>query len=673
MIEFPLTDWETRRLAALYNLEILDTKTETDFDNIVALAAQLTSYPMVSIAFIDHHRTWIKAAVGLDVQELPTHQAYRSSFLKSPHVIVIKDTLLDGRTVDHPLVIGAPHLRSTVIFPLITEDGYTLGHLTLGNTKPGLLTDAQHQAIEMLAQQTISLLKLRLQIIKMRQMERHSKKIIDQITPVFNNAIDAVIVSTEDGLISRWNTRAEELFGWTAEEAIGVSLHELLIPEENYPMFLEHFRLLLAKEVDANSNRYDLIIKRKDGQLRTIDIGVSTAYIDGERLFIGFARDITESRQIARELALQKSFYENILNKIPTDIAVFDADHRYLFVNPFAIGNPELREYIIGKDDFEYSAYRNRDNTLAIQRRAKFLKAKITGKSIAWEDQGRNAEGELITHLRNFYPIHDEYGRLSLVIGYGIDITDRKEMEEQQNVLVERLSFQNTQLFDFCNIVTHNLRGPLNNMSMLIEMISDSDDQNEKDEMVSKLQPLIDGLRETFNQLVETIQIKQDLEIKSEKVNLEACLKKTMEGLEMEVKKAMARVVIDCSEAPELNFPPKYIDSIFHNLISNTLKYRSSHRRLVVRVTTKQVGSSIFLSVEDNGMGIDMKKNKEHVFKIGKVFHNHSNAKGLGLYMTKTQVEMMGGTITVESEVEKGAKFTIEFINQPCLTRIPSI
>ncbi|MBG6236572.1 PAS domain S-box-containing protein [Pedobacter sp. CAN_A7] len=664
MIEIPLSDWETRRLAALYNLEILDTKPETDFDNIVALATQLSGWPMATISFMDHHRTWIKAAIGLGNMEIPAHREYREAMIISPNPIAIHDALLDPRVANHPFVINNPKVRGFAIFPLQTAEGYTLGHLGVADTKPGTLTEKQHQAIEMLAQQTLSLLNLRLRIIKMRQMETQSKKIIDQISPVFNNAIDAVIMSTEDGRISRWNTRAVELFGWTAEEAIGAALHELLIPEENYPIFLEHFRILLAKEEDAASNRYDMIIKRKDGELRTIDIGVSTAFIDGERLFIGFARDITESRQIARELAIQKNFYENILNKIPTDIAVFDADHRYLFVNPFAIGNPEFREFIIGKDDFEYAAYRNRDNALAIQRRAKFLKAKITGKSIAWEDQGRNADGELITHLRNFYPIHDEYGRLSLVIGYGIDITDRKDMEEKQNVLVERLSFQNTQLFDFCNIVTHNLRGPLDNMSILIEMISDSSDQNEKDEMVSKLQPLIDGLRQTFNQLVETIQIKQDLEIRSERVNLEACLKKTMEGLEMEVKKAMARVVIDCSDAPELNFPPKYIDSIFHNLMSNALKYRSAKRRLVVRVTTKQVGSSIFLSVEDNGLGIDMKKNKEHVFKIGKVFHNHSNAKGLGLYMTKSQVEMMGGSIAVESEVEKGTKFTIEFINQ---------
>ena len=664
MIEFPLSDWETRRLAALYHLEILDTKTESDFDNIVALAAQLSGWPIAMIGFVDHHRTWFKAAVGIDVEGVPKSHSYKAYLSQTPEVVVIEDTLLDLRSLDHPLVINPPHIRAVVIFPLTTVDGYTLGHLTIGDAKPGLLTQAQYKGMEMLVQQTLSLLKLRLQIVNMHNLESQSKKIIDQISPVFQNAIDAVIVTSEEGMISQWNTRAEELFGWTTAEAIGRRFHELMIPDQDHHVFWENWWTLLSNENDSMTNRYELIMKRKDEELRIVQLGVSTVYIDGERLFIGFASDITESKQITRELATQKSFYENILNKIPTDIAVFDADHRYLFVNPFAIKDPLLREAIVGMDDFEYAAYRNRDNTLPIQRRAKFLKAKVTGKPIAWEDQGYNSEGRLITHLRNFFPVYDGYGRLSLVIGFGIDITERKEMEEKQNVLVERLSFQNTQLIDFCNIVTHNLRGPLNNMSMLLEMAADSNDPEEQAELYAKLPPLVDGLSATFNQLVETIQIKQDLEVKSETVNLENCLKKTLEGLEMEVKKATARVIIDCTEAPDVYFPPKYVDSIFHNLISNTLKYRSPKRRLVVRIMTKRVGTSILLSVEDNGLGIDMKRYKDHVFKIGKVFHDHSNAKGLGLYMTKTQVEIMGGNIHVESEVERGAKFTIEFINQ---------
>jgi hypothetical protein len=80
--------------------------------------------------------------------------------------------------------------------------------------------------------------------------------------------------------------------------------------------------------------------------------------------------DEPDHKLISEQLDRQKAFYENILNKLPTDIAVFDSEHRYLFVNPGAISKDEYRKYIIGKDDYDYAAYRNRDVSVAHSRRA---------------------------------------------------------------------------------------------------------------------------------------------------------------------------------------------------------------------------------------------------------------------------------------------------------------
>src|ERR1700733_5017187 len=106
-----------------------------------------------------------------------------------------------------------------------------------------------------------------------------------------------------------------------------------------------------------------------------------------------------DHKLLMEQLDRQKAFYENILNKLPTDIAVFDSEHRYLFVNPGAISKEEYRKFIIGKDDYEYVAYRNRDISVADQRRAKFLEAKNSGKEIRWEDSLPDAKGNTITHL----------------------------------------------------------------------------------------------------------------------------------------------------------------------------------------------------------------------------------------------------------------------------------
>jgi PAS domain S-box-containing protein len=360
----------------------------------------------------------------------------------------------------------------------------------------------------------------------------------------------------------------------------------------------------------------------------------------------------------------QKAFYENILNKLPTDIAVFDGEHRYLFVNPGAISNEEYRKYIIGKDDYEYVAYRNRDISVAHARREKFLEAKNTRKEVRWEDSLRDPQGNMITHLRRMFPVFDDHGELTLVIGYGLDITDRKIMEEKQAALVKQLSSRNTKLTDFCSIVSHNLRAPLVNMSMLADFIEASEDAGEQKLLISKLRPVIDHLNNTFNQLVESIQISQDLEIERKDVCLEDCIKRTIEGLQPEINKLDARIVSDLSAVSVINYPPQYLDSIIHNLISNSLKYHHPGRKPLISIRTKKEDSKIILSVSDNGLGIDLNKHRDNFFKIGKVFHRHPNAKGFGLYMTKTQVEAMGGKIWVESMPGQGTEFYIEFDNR---------
>ena len=370
---------------------------------------------------------------------------------------------------------------------------------------------------------------------------------------------------------------------------------------------------------------------------------------------------LTPDKLVTEQLDRQKAFYENILNKLPTDIAVFDSDHRYLFVNPGAISKAEYRQYIIGKDDYEYAAYRNRDISVAHERRAKFLEAKNTGKEIRWEDSLSNAKGEMITHLRRMFPVYGENGELSLVIGFGLDISDRKRMEVKQAAMVEQLSAQNTQLIDFCSIVSHNLRAPLVNIAMLVDCLEETKDSDEHSLLIAKLRPVIENLQLTFNELVESIQIRQDLEIKTEDVCLKECLRRTMTGLQTEITRLDAQITTDFSAASMINYAPQYLNSIFHNLVSNSLKYHHPERKPEIHLRTIREDDKIILAIRDNGLGIDLVKHRNNFFKIGKVFHRHPNAKGFGLFMTKTQVEAMGGRIWVESAPHIGSTFYIEF------------
>jgi PAS domain S-box-containing protein len=370
---------------------------------------------------------------------------------------------------------------------------------------------------------------------------------------------------------------------------------------------------------------------------------------------------LAPDKVVAEQMDKQKAFYENILNKLPTDVVVFDAEHRYLFVNPGAISKEEYRKYIIGKDDYEYAAYRNRDISVAHERRAKFLEAKNSGKEVRWEDSLPDAKGNIITHLRRMFPVYNDNGELTLVIGFGIDITDRKLMEEKQAMLVRQLSAQNTQLMDFCAIVSHNLRAPLVNIAMLVDCLVETSDAAEHQLLMSKLTPVIENLQLTFNELVESIQIREDLEVKTEEVCLNECLRRAASGLQAEITRLDAHISADFEAVSVINYAPQYLNSIFHNLVSNSLKYHHPDRRPEIQLRTCREAGKIILSIKDNGLGIDLVKHRSNFFKIGKVFHRHPNAKGFGLFMTKTQVEAMGGRIWVESTPNVGTTFYIEF------------
>ncbi len=229
---------------------------------------------------------------------------------------------------------------------------------------------------------------------------------------------------------------------------------------------------------------------------------------------------------------------------------------------------------------------------------------------------------------------------------------------------VTALTHQKKQLEDFCNIISHNLRAPLVNISMLVEMIAENSNNDENNIFLEKLDKAAKNLNETFNELVESIQITQDTEIPYEEIELESFTNGIIDSLHGEINKTQAIIELDFSKVPKLCFPVNYMRSILQNLISNSLKYSSPERRPVIKISSQPKKDSIILSISDNGLGLDLAKHSENLFKIRKVFHNHPAAKGFGLFITKSQVTALGGKIWVESQPDVGSTFHVELINQ---------
>jgi len=175
------------------------------------------------------------------------------------------------------------------------------------------------------------------------------------------------------------------------------------------------------------NKHFQFVAKRttKDGTIIDVQINPNIIQFGDLELNCAYVYDITESIRLQQELDNQRLFYEDILNNIPSEIAIFSEDYRYRFVNPAGLSNPETRKWIIGKTDREYLTYKKGDSSVYTEDRMKIYKEAVDKKEIvSWEEELKNKSGELVYMSRNIYPVFDEVGKFKMIIGYGYNTTN---------------------------------------------------------------------------------------------------------------------------------------------------------------------------------------------------------------------------------------------------------
>ena len=199
----------------------------------------------------------------------------------------------------------------------------------------------------------------------------------------------------------------------------------------------------------------------------------------------------------------------------------------------------------------------------------------------------------------------------------------------------------------------------------MLNLIEDIPIENEE------LKEILDGfsksthlLNETINDLVKVVIIKDNPSITKEEVNIKDVFENVFNQLSFLISLYKPVIKIELEKASILKINKSYLESIFLNLLTNSLKYRSPSRKLRISITSKVTKSNITIYFKDNGIGIDMERNRDKIFGLYQRFRNYADSKGLGLYLVKSQIETMGGAISVESEVNKGTTFTLIFKNE---------
>ena len=242
--------------------------------------------------------------------------------------------------------------------------------------------------------------------------------------------------------------------------------------------------------------------------------------------------------------------------------------------------------------------------------------------------------------------------------------SEKEKRATERTVMVNDLMARNQDLEQYAYIISHNLRAPVANIIGAIDTLNDphlaTSDKAILNDGISKSVMKLDNVIKDLNAILEAKNTVH-------KYKEEVIFSELITDIKNSINKQLdtSNITLNCNfNAIDKMFTLKpYLYSIFYNLISNSVKYRRKNVVGKIEVVSRYLNGTLELLFTDNGMGIDMDKKGDEVFGLYKRFHGQIDGKGMGLYMVKTQVEALGGKISLTSSVNKGCIFNISFDN----------
>lgn len=269
------------------------------------------------------------------------------------------------------------------------------------------------------------------------------------------------------------------------------------------------------------------------------------------------------------------------------------------------------------------------------------------------------AKNGSIVWLRDIVNIIFENGKAISLRGIMIDISKTKEAEKDLNASFNLVTEQNKRLLNFSYIVSHNLRSHTSNIASIVSLIESSESEEERDQMMELLKTVSCSLNETMLHLNEVINIRTNIGLVSEPLNLEQYIISVKNVLSEQITSHDVIISTEIPKETMINYNPAYLESVLYNIISNSIRYKHPSRKAIITIKFFVENDMKVLQISDNGIGIDLVRNADKIFGMYKTFSNNLDSKGIGLFITKNQIDAMGGNITVESEPNVGTTFKI--------------
>lgn len=452
------------------------------------------------------------------------------------------------------------------------------------------------------------------------------------------------------------NKKMCEIIGYTPDELMGRKIYSFMPPPYNANAFEQ-----IERRKKGISETHDSKFITKSGKHLWTNISTNPVFDETGKYrgALAMVTDITSKKRYEESLLKSEANIRTILENANTAYILLDIQFNIVSFNQLAVRTylQELgRELLEGENLLDYF---HGERKADLKKRYQDV---LTGVKANYEVNFLHPNGKFVWYNIQLSPVFDE---LKNILGFVIaatDITARKETELQNEKITNDLVQRNNDLEQFAYIVSHNLRAPVANIIGISNILKYPNLSQEKyAEVFEGLARSAEQLDYVIIDLNYVLQIQRELNEKKVVVNFSELVTDIQLSISNQIDKEQVEILADFNEIDQCITLKSYMWSIFYNLISNSIKYRKPEVNPKIEIKSKKCRNAVELTFKDNGMGIDLKRHGGHFFGLYKRFHSpETNGRGIGLFMVKKQIEALGGTIGVVSEVNKGTEFKIK-------------
>lgn len=465
----------------------------------------------------------------------------------------------------------------------------------------------------------------------------------------------------DKGMYSLYNMDKKELNsiyeGWTSR------IHPKDLDRTN-----EDIQNAIAGIKDYNT---DFRIILNDGSVRYLKAsGIVEKDAQGKALqMIGVNWDITELKEKEKEIRNSEVFNRSVINSLSAHLAVVDEKGEIISVNDAWSKYGEMN----GKTSMERTGIGS--NYFMVCENASAKGDKIAKQVLQGMKDVMNKKRKdfYLEYPCNLPTEQTRFGlRITkfesnepLILLVHSNLKERLLAEIERQKITDDLVHRNHDLEQFTYIISHNLRSPVANLKGLLMLQgNESLSMEEKDTVAKGLISSVDNLDTVIGDLNTILKLKNMIRKVKERVVFADLVYGIEKSIHAIVTTENVKIIGQFDELAEMFTLKSYLYSIFYNLIANSIKYRRDSVQPIIEIKSLLGKDTIKLIFKDNGRGIDLKNNGDQMFGLYKRFHYDVEGKGMGLFMVKTQVEALGGKISVKSEVNKGTEFKIIFAKE---------